>query len=155
MTGAKRWLFRLAWKLHRFWYRVSGGRIGAKVAGLPVLELTTTGRSSGEPRSVMLTYLDDPSGFIVIASNAGDRRDPAWWRNLQAEPAATVRIGRRSHAVRMRQLESDERERAWHRVVAAFDGYAKYAGSTTRTIPVALLDRGRVDPITGRLSWES
>jgi deazaflavin-dependent oxidoreductase (nitroreductase family) len=146
---------RVMWKIHRFWYRVSGGRIGGRVGGLPVLELTTKGRSSGQSRHVMLTYLDDPQGFIVIASNAGDQRDPAWWRNLQAEPDATVRIGRISYAVRMRQLEGAEREEAWRRVVAVFDGYAKYAASTTRTIPVAVLDKGHVDGFTGRITWSS
>ena len=145
----------LMWRLHRLWYGVSGGRVGTKVAGLPVLRLTTTGRSSGKARDVMLTYLDDPRGFIVIASNAGDDRDPAWWRNLQAEPAASVRIGRKTYAIRMRQLEGDEREHAWQRFVAAFDGYAKYAANTTRTIPVALLDKGHVDEYTGRITWES
>lgn len=142
------------WKLHRFWYRASGGRVGRRVAGLPVLQLTTTGRTSGKRRAVMLTYLDDPRGFVVIGSNAGDQRDPAWWRNLQADPAASVRIGRKSYVVRMRQLDGDEREQAWRRVVAAFDGYAKYAASTSRTIPVALLDKGHVDQFTGRITWE-
>ncbi len=155
MSNPSRRTMGVMWKLHRFWYRLSGGRIGTRVAGLPVLQLTTTGRSSGKARSVMLTYLDDPKGFIVIASNAGDQRDPAWWRNLQADPAATVRIGRTTYAVRMRQLDGDEREQAWQRVVAAFEGYAKYAASTTRTIPVALLDKGHVDEFTGRITWES
>lgn len=155
MTTKQRRVMGVMWKLHRMWYRASGGRVGSRVAGLAVLRLTTTGRSSGRARSVMLTYLDDPRGFIVIASNAGDQRDPAWWRNLEADPAASVRIGRKEYPVRTRQLEGDEREQAWHRAVAAYDGYARYAASTTRTIPVALLDRGRVDPITGRIRWES
>jgi F420H(2)-dependent quinone reductase len=146
---------RVIWKLHRLWYRASGGRVGSRVAGLPVLRLTTTGRTSGNARSVMLTYLDDPRGFIVIASNAGDQRDPAWWRNLQADPSASVRMGRKTYVVRMRQLAGDDRERAWHRAVAAFDGYAKYAASMSRTIPVALLDKGHVDQFTGRITWES
>lgn len=103
----------------------------------------------------MLTYLDDPRGFIVIASNAGDRGDPAWWRNLEATPDADVRIRRRRYAVRARRLEGDEREQAWRRAVAAFDGYARYAANTSRTIPVAVLDTGTVDPTTGRISWES
>jgi deazaflavin-dependent nitroreductase family protein len=154
-TSNKRRAMGVMWKLHRFWYRVSGGRIGRKVAGLPVLRLTTTGRSSGKARDVMLTYLDDPRGFVVIASNAGDQRDPAWWRNLQADPHASVRVGRKGYSVRMRQLEGDEREQAWQRVVAAFDGYATYAASTSRTIPVAVLDKGQVDQFTGRITWES
>jgi deazaflavin-dependent oxidoreductase (nitroreductase family) len=146
---------RVLWRLHRFWYRASDGRVGSRVAGLPVLQLTTIGRTSGKTRRVLLTYLDDPRGFIVIASNAGDQRDPAWWRNLQADPVASVRIGRNAYAVRMRRLEGDERERAWHRAVAAFDGYAKYQSSTTRTIPVALLDNGDVDELSGEISWEA
>lgn len=154
-TSGKRRAMGLMWRLHRLWYGVSGGRVGRKVAGLPVLRLTTTGRSSGKARRVMLTYLDDPRGFIVIASNAGDQCDPSWWRNLQATSDADVRVGRKRYAVRMRQLEGDERERAWHRAVAAFDGYANYAAKTRRAIPVALLDKGDVDPYTGRITWES
>ena len=141
MSGLKRSALRLMWKLHRFWYRASGGRIGAKVAGLPVLQLTTTGRTSGQPRSVMLAYLSDPRGFVVIASNAGADRDPAWWRNLQAQPQARVRDGRTTHAVRVRRLDGDERERAWQRAVAAFHGYATYETRTAREIPVALLEK--------------
>ena len=143
------------WKLHRFWYRVSGGRIGAKVAGLPVLRLTTMGRTSGKARDVMLTYLDDPRGFVVIASNAGDqRRSCVVAATFKRIRVPSVRIGRKTYAVRMRQLEGDEREQAWQRVVAAFDGYAKYAASTTRTIPVALLDGGHADQLTGRITWD-
>jgi deazaflavin-dependent oxidoreductase (nitroreductase family) len=146
---------RVMWKLHRFWYRASGGRVGSRIGGMPVLRLTTTGRTTGKPRTVMLTYLVDPMGFIVIASNAGDQRDPAWWRNLQANPVASVRIGRTTYAVRMRQLNGDEREQAWQRAVAAVGGYAKYAASAERSIPVALLDKGQVDELTGRITWES
>ncbi|MGH2594480.1 MAG: nitroreductase/quinone reductase family protein [Actinomycetota bacterium] len=155
MASNNRWAMRAMWKLHRFWYRASGGRVGRRVAGLPVLRLTTTGRTSGKQRSVMLAYLDDPRGFIVIASNAGDQHDPAWWRNLQADPHASVRIGRKIYVVRMRQLEGDEREQAWQRAVEVFDGYAKYAESTQRTIPVALLDKGDVDEFSGRITLES
>jgi deazaflavin-dependent oxidoreductase (nitroreductase family) len=129
------------WKLHRFWYRVSGGRIGGKMSGLHIVELTTTGRTSGKPRSVILAHVPDPRGFVVIASNAGAESDPAWWRNLQSHPDATIREGRVTHSVRMRRLDGDERERAWQRAVDAYGGYAKYKDKTTRTIPVALLEK--------------
>jgi deazaflavin-dependent oxidoreductase (nitroreductase family) len=132
---------RVVWKLHRFWYRVSGGRIGTKMSGLPILELTTTGRSTGQARSVMLAYLEDTRGFIVVASNAGSENDPAWWKNLQTQPNATVRTGRTLHDVRMRQLEGDERADALGRAVAAYSGYADYATKAKRTIPVALLEK--------------
>jgi F420H(2)-dependent quinone reductase len=140
MAQRKRWLFRIMWKLHRIWYRVSGGRMGAKVAGLPVLELTTTGSMTGRARSVLLTYLHDPRGYIVIASNAGAEDDPAWWRNLRSHPDAVVRIGRSVRHVRMRPLHGDERADAWDRAVAAFASYATYDSATDRTIPVVLLE---------------
>ena len=146
MSGLSRFALRVMWKKHRFWYRVSGGRIGTRISGLSVMELTTTGRTSGRPRRVMLTYLPDPAGFVVIASNAGAEEDPAWWRNLQSRPDATVREGRVTHAVRMRGLEGDERERAWQRAVDAFGGYATYATKTTRTIPVGLLEKIAGEP---------
>ena len=126
MSGLKRFALRVMWK---------------KFSGLPILELTTTGRISGQPRSVMLAYVPDPDGFVVIASNAGAEHDPAWWRNLQASPDALVREGRSTHAVRMRQLDGDEREQAWRSAVAAFRGYAKYQTGTSRPIPVALLEK--------------
>ena len=128
------------WTLHRALYRVSGGRIGAKVSGLPVLELTTTGRTTGQARTVLLTYLRDPRGYIVIASNAGSTDDPAWWRNLRSHPGASVRIGRAVRDVRARPLEGDERADAWDRAVAAYPGYATYATTADRTIPVVLLE---------------
>jgi deazaflavin-dependent oxidoreductase (nitroreductase family) len=131
---------RVMWKLHRSLYRVSGGRIGAKVSGLPVLELTTIGRTSGRARSVLLTYLKDPRGYIVIASNAGSTEDPAWWKNLQSHPDASVRTGTTPRDVRMRALDGDERASAWDRAVAAYGGYATYATTAGRTIPVVLLE---------------
>jgi deazaflavin-dependent oxidoreductase (nitroreductase family) len=140
MTQPNRFFLRVMWKLHRFWYRVSIGRIGAKVSGLPVLELTTTGRKTGQARSVLLTYLKDPRGFIVIASNAGSTDDPAWWRNLQSHPRASVRRGRTVREVRMRPLDGGDRADAWDRAVAAFPGYATYATTAGRTIPVVLLE---------------
>lgn len=128
------------WDLHRFGYRVSGGRIGAKVSGLPVLQLTTTGRKSGQARTVLLTYLEDPRGYIVIASNAGSANDPAWWSNLQSHPHAAVRTGRTLRDVRMTRLDGDERANALDRAVAAYPGYATYATTAGRTIPVVLLE---------------
>ena len=121
--------------------------IGAKVSGLPVLELTTVGRTSGQARSVLLTYLKDPRGYVVIASNAGSTEDPAWWRNLQSHPDASVRTGMNRRQVRMRALDGDERASAWDRAVAAYGGYggyATYATTAGRAIPVVLLEVIRV-----------
>jgi deazaflavin-dependent oxidoreductase (nitroreductase family) len=130
-----RWL----WAGHRFWWRVSGGRIGRRVAGLPVLELVTVGRRSGEPRSVLLNFVKHPDGYVVVASNAGAASPPAWWRNLGADPDATIVHEGARAAVRASALEGPERGRAWSSFVAANPDYARYAAEAGREIPVVLL----------------
>jgi deazaflavin-dependent oxidoreductase (nitroreductase family) len=135
-----RWAFRLQWRLHRSIYRLSGGRIGTRAIGMPVLELTTTGRTSGEPRRVLLTFLEHEAGFLVAASNAGADRDPAWWRNLDTTPDAVARTGGETFDVRARRLAGEERAAAWDRFVAADSGYAAYEAATARVIPVVLLE---------------
>jgi len=135
----------LFWKLHRFLYRVSGGRIGGRVVGMPVLMLTTTGRKSGAPRTNVLTYLSHGRASVVFASNAGEPRHPAWWLNLAADPHATVQRGQEVMPVVAREAEGEERARLWDEVVRTEAGYAVYAERTTRRIPVVVLE-----PVTGR-----
>jgi deazaflavin-dependent oxidoreductase (nitroreductase family) len=132
---------KILWKLHLFWWRISGGRIGAFVTGLPVLELVTTGRTSEEPRSVLLNHVEHERGWVVVASNAGSDTAPAWCRNLEANPDATVRLRATRASVHARVLEGDERGRAWSAFVAANHDYADYEAATARPIPVVLLER--------------
>jgi deazaflavin-dependent oxidoreductase (nitroreductase family) len=138
MTPNRR-LLRWQWRGHRFWWRVSRGRIGATVRGLPVLELVTTGRASGQPRSVLLSYVADPAGFIVAGSNAGATTAPAWWRNLQAAPRAVVAVRARRAPVVAVELMGEERETAWASFVRANEDYATYASAAGRAIPLVLL----------------
>jgi F420H(2)-dependent quinone reductase len=136
----RNWMTEQIWKLHGFLYRVSGGRIGARIVGLPVLMLTTKGRKSGEPRSSVLTYLPKGRTSIVFASNAGEPRHPAWWLNLLADPRATVQRGSDRFAVTAREAEGEERQLLWDEIVRAYAGYAEYAERTTRRIPVVVLE---------------
>jgi deazaflavin-dependent oxidoreductase (nitroreductase family) len=94
----------------------------------------------GEPRSVLLTYLDYDDGFVAIATNAGDDRFPAWWLNLEADPTAAVVVGGRRHDVRAREALGEERARLWQRAVDANDGYAGYADGLARRVPVVVLE---------------
>jgi deazaflavin-dependent oxidoreductase (nitroreductase family) len=104
-------LTEIMWKLHRFAYRASGGRVGTAIGGTPVLLLTTSSRRSGEPRPVTLTYLEDGGRFVVVASNAGENRHPARWLNLEEHPDATVQIGGTTTRVRPAEAAGEERER--------------------------------------------
>src|SRR5262245_36143213 len=101
----------LFWKLHRRVYQATGGRLGGRMMGMPVLLLTTTGRRSGERRTNALMYLPEGETCVVIGSNAGEPQHPAWWLNLQADPRATVQRGRQEIAVVAREARGEERAR--------------------------------------------
>ena len=133
-------LLTAIWRLHRFWYRLSDGRLGAKFQGWDVLLLTTTGRKSGARRSVTLNYFPDGSAFVVIASNVGADHDPLWWQNLKAHPDAEVRIGPKRVAVRARECRDTERQLLWAKIVARDPSYAEYERRTKRRIPIVALD---------------
>jgi deazaflavin-dependent oxidoreductase (nitroreductase family) len=128
------------WKVHRFLYRVSGGRIGGSVVGMPVLLLTTKGRKSGEPRSNILTYIPKGRTSVVIASNAGEPRHPAWWLNLQADPHASVQRGQDVTPVVAREADGQERADLWAELLRMNASYAEYESRTTRRIPVVVLE---------------
>ncbi len=132
----------LAWTAHRWLYRASGGRIGAKLGTLPVLMLTTKGRKSGELRSVLLTYVADAERYVVFASHAGEEREPPWWLNLRAAREAEVHVDGRRMRVRAREAEGEERARLWERATSAEPNYAEYQKRTTRRIAVVILEPG-------------
>ena len=126
---------------HRLLLKVSGGKLGNKFGGMPSLELTTIGRKSGEPRSVMLTApIVDGDTLVVVASRGGDPTHPAWFLNLRDNPAVEVSLqnGPR-RPMKASVASADERAELWPRVTAAFDGYASYQRKTTREIPLVLL----------------
>jgi deazaflavin-dependent oxidoreductase (nitroreductase family) len=137
------------WKLHRFVYRASGGRVGASIGGTPVLLLTTTGRRSGEPRPVTLTYFEDGGRFVVVASNAGEDRHPAWWLNLEEHPDATVLIGGTTTRVRATEALGEERKRLWGEVTRRDPAYEEYRLRTDRRIPVVVLQPTGTDSDNG------
>jgi F420H(2)-dependent quinone reductase len=122
-------------------YRRSGGKIGGTMNGAPVLLLTTTGRKSGRPWTVPVLYQADGDRWVIIASNGGNPRHPAWWLNLRSQPAASVQIGRETYPVTAVETAGEERERLWRRMADMYKGYDEYARKTTRAIPVVLLRR--------------
>ena len=79
------------------------------------MRLTTTGRRSGRPRSVILGYVEDGPALVTLAMNGWGPGEPSWWLNLQADPAATVELADGSRPVHGRAAEGDERERLWER----------------------------------------
>lgn len=135
-----RWWMRLQWNVHRLVWDLSGGRLGRRAIGMPVLELVTIGRRSGEERSILITYVETSSGPALAGTNAGADRDPAWVKNLDANPEARIRRDGRWEEVRARRLEGGEREVVWADFTRADEGYAGYEEMISRPIPIVLLE---------------
>lgn len=132
----RRALFQIGWHLHRLLYRVTGGRAG----GAGALELRTVGRRSGEPRMTLLNFLRDGAALVVIGSNAGSPRTPAWALNLEARPDAEVAVEGCTVAVRAHVAGGDERARLWRRVLEWNPTYGRYQKMAGREVPVIVLE---------------
>jgi deazaflavin-dependent oxidoreductase (nitroreductase family) len=135
-----RWLLALITTVHRFLYQKSGGAIGHRAPGYQFLLLGNRGRRTGREYVTPLLYVPDGARFIVVGSNAGDRRDPAWWTNLRAQPETWVQVGRQRLAVRAREANPAEHAALWPRVLAAYRSFERYRERAGRPIPLVLLE---------------
>lgn len=131
---------RLVGKLNVPVYRLSRGRIGGRVGKGPVLLLTTTGRKSGEPRTAPVLYLADGERYVVINTNAGNSKTPAWSLNLRAEPDAEVEVRGKRSKVRARIAEGEERAELWRRHMQQYSGWDYYESKLEREIGVFVLE---------------
>ncbi|WP_329062367.1 nitroreductase/quinone reductase family protein [Amycolatopsis sp. NBC_01480] len=128
--------------IHRGILKISGGKAGWHVSDMPVLKLTTIGRKSGQPRTVMLTSpIQEGSTIVVVASRGGDDIHPAWFLNLRDNPQVEVSYrGEPTRGMHARVATAEERARLWPLVVADHKNYAEYQTKTTREIPLVLLE---------------
>jgi deazaflavin-dependent oxidoreductase (nitroreductase family) len=124
-----------AWILSR-----SGGRIGKTLFGSPLLVLRNTGRHSGQVRESPMLYVDHADGYAVVASNAASPRPPAWWLNVQAQPACEAFVQGRWRPVRGREATEAEALELWPRLAAAYVGFEHYRALATRQLPVVILE---------------
>jgi deazaflavin-dependent oxidoreductase (nitroreductase family) len=133
--------------MHRLILKLSGGRLGGTTAGMPVFEVTTIGRRSGQSRSVMLTSPlsvgSTHDEIALVASRGGDDTHPAWYLNMVANPLVSVvsqaSANNAKVAMRARVASAEERKELWPKVVAAYKGYGAYQAKTDREIPVVIL----------------
>jgi deazaflavin-dependent oxidoreductase (nitroreductase family) len=143
-TGPGSWLLaRLLHPLDRPVYRWSRGRhtFSSLVSGLPVVMLTTTGARSGRPRTAPVLGLPTEAGLVVIASNYGQRRHPAWYHNLRANPECEVAVDGSARRFRAREAEGDERGRIWQEGLRVYPGWSQYERRASgRRIAVMVLE---------------
>ena len=110
------------------------------LAGVPLVTVTTIGAKSGEPRTMPLVAIPDGENVILIASNWGDAKNPAWYYNMRANPKVILTYKGKRATYLAREVFDEERMRCWEKAVAIYAGYASYERRTgDRQIPVMLL----------------
>ncbi len=122
-------------------YRETGGERGYHWRGTSILLLTTTGRKSGETRTTPLIHRQDGERWIVVASKGGSPDHPAWYKNLEANPDATIEVKDEEIPVRASTASGEERARLWRLMTEDWPAYDGYQKKTDREIPVVVLAR--------------
>ncbi len=140
-VGTKQWFATAAaWAapLDTRVLRATQGRFGLLGSyGLPQLLLTTTGRKSGQPRTVTLLYGLLDGDVVLIGSNFGKPHHPAWALNLESNPDAVLQIGDEvTEVVAQRVTDPEARERIWAHMIDIYPGYAMYRSKAGRDIKV-------------------
>ena len=131
---------KLANAIHRALIKVSSGKQGWEIAGMPVLKLTTTGRKSDIARTVMLTSpLQIDEGMVIVASKGGSEKHPEWFMNLQENPEVIVETQSGSKAMLAKIMDPDNREALWNEIIQNFRNYDEYQNRTDRVIPLVVL----------------
>jgi deazaflavin-dependent oxidoreductase (nitroreductase family) len=125
-------------KAHAAIYEGSGGRVGAWL-GLPTLLLSVTGRKSGKTFATPLVYFKDGESYVVVGSDGAAKHDPQWWKNLQANPACVVRVGRRKVVAKAKLASGADRARLWELGKGVNPMWSKYQARTERELPVVVL----------------
>jgi deazaflavin-dependent oxidoreductase (nitroreductase family) len=128
---------KAALKLTRGKYTLS------EMIGWDIIELTTLGAKTGQPRSMPLVGLFDGEKIALIASSFGRKQNPAWYYNLKAHPECNVQSNKRTGTYIAREAEGDEYKKYWQWAVSYYAGYEKYKERAGRKIPVMVLEPKR------------
>ncbi|MCA0454953.1 MAG: nitroreductase family deazaflavin-dependent oxidoreductase [Chloroflexi bacterium] len=120
-------------------YRLTNGAVGSSMGGALLLLLTTTGRKTGKQRTTPLRYFPHEDGYIVVASNYGKEKPPAWFFNIQANPNVKIQVVNK-HMNARAEIASDARQPAlYQRFIDADPRFIEYAQTAKRTIAVIIL----------------
>jgi deazaflavin-dependent oxidoreductase (nitroreductase family) len=120
-------------------YEGSGGREGTTLldTGLPVIIVTHIGNKTGAIRKTPLMRVKDGNSYVLVGSQGGAPKNPAWVHNLRLKPDVEIRDETEVQKMRVREVADEaERSRLWKLAVAAFPPYADYQKRTERRIPV-------------------
>ncbi len=125
-------------------YKETGGERGYSWRrGSKIVLLTTKRRSTGEPVTTPLIHRVEDGSYVLVASNGGAPDDPAWFKNLEADPEVAIQDRADEIAVSPRVAEGEERERLWRLMNEVWPDYDAYQERTDREIPVVVLEPKR------------
>ena len=122
-------------------YERTDGTKGHRWHGVDTLLLTTRGRRTGKLRRTALIYGRDRDRYLVVASQAGARQDPNWYRNLVADPEVRVQVGAETFVGRARPASAEEKPKLWRQMASIWPDYDRYQAKTDRDIPVVIIER--------------
>ena len=136
-------LFKFGTSFHVSVYRMTGGRLGGRVQGAPILLLTHIGRKSGQLRTTPLIYGTDGDSLVIVASSAGSAGHPAWYLNILEDPEVEVDVGKHTSVRHVRVAEGEERKRLFEMMNGVYEHYDLYQerAEGEREIPVIVLER--------------
>lgn len=138
ITGTNLWILRR-----------SGGRLGNTFLGNPVLLLYTTGARSGLLRETPLFYLQCEETIVLVGSNGGNPRNPAWVNNVSADPRVRVKVRGREISMRAHMAEGAEYARYWCVATQAFSTWADFQGRSERRFPLVVLEPAEAEEKSG------
>jgi deazaflavin-dependent oxidoreductase (nitroreductase family) len=121
-------------------FEKSQGAEGNTLLGLPVVIITTTGKSSSRLRKTPVMRVEHDGRYAAVASMGGAPTHPSWYNNMKASPQVELQDGATRRDYTARELDGEERQTWWARAAEAFPGYADYQTATSRKIPVMLLE---------------
>jgi deazaflavin-dependent oxidoreductase (nitroreductase family) len=122
--------------------RAHGGHASSgPFVGRDLLLLTTKGARSGELRTTPLTYTRNGDNYVIVASKSGADTHPSWYRNLLANPQATIEVGDETIPVVATEADASERRRLYDAHARINPVFGDYELKTTRVIPVFVLER--------------
>jgi deazaflavin-dependent oxidoreductase (nitroreductase family) len=129
----------IVFPVHKWLFKTTRGKIGGKFEGRPMLLLFHVGRKTGEPRETLIQYYPHGDEMVIVGSNGGRDKHPAWLHNVRANPQVEVEVGGRRRRARARVLDGTERDELWPVLTQWYPGYGHYQTLTDRRIELVCL----------------
>ncbi len=135
-----RWLLKTFTRINVVVYKLSGGRLMNKLAGMPIVLVTMKGAKSGRTITIPLMHVPHEKGFILVASQGGAPKHPAWYHNLVKNPKIEITHAGRTQKLTARRVDEEEKATLWPTCIEYYPPYEQYQKRTERRIPVFLCE---------------